>query len=296
MATSHRTGWILFAAALVVAGCDSSSDDSDSGEPASSTTVSEVVQAGQPTTEAIVLESPDGVVRVEVPAGAVLEGTPLAIELVDPAEVPSLAGIVAIGSAYRLVPTEVTFPEPLLITYELPLAGIGRAGAVPLVYSVLERDGTALRAIEQRTEVAEAQLRHVSQIDRFGTFALLDGGVDLTLEPVRADEVARGESFEATLTVALSDGPVEPGYDIEVQWEASGALSTEPDEAEPVIGFGVGDPTSVTFAQDQACVADGAGTYVATLAVVLSSEAGDAAPDRQLLQLTGEATCGEVGR
>ncbi|MGI9645109.1 MAG: hypothetical protein ACR2O6_07355 [Ilumatobacteraceae bacterium] len=247
-------------------------------------------------TESVILESSDGVVQLEVPAGAVLEGTPLGIEVVDPSDVPGLEGTTPIGSAYRLVPTELVFPESLQVSYQLPISETGRSDALPLVYTVLERDGTARRALEQSSSREGDDLRHLSDIDRFGTFVLLDGGVDLTLDPVAVAELSAGDSFEATMTLSLSDGPVEPTYDVEVRWGQSGAVVTEPGDDIAISELGVVDPAPATIAKGFTCSVEGAGTYTVELSIVLSPAADDPAPNRQVALLDGEATCGDVGR
>ena len=292
-AASLRAAWLLFVFAALLAGCTGSS--SDVSEPTSEP-VADVV-AIPVTTEAVVLQSADGVVELEVPAGLVLEGTPLAIEIVDPDAVSGLEGTTPLGSAYQLKPSDLGFAEPLILAYRLPIELTARDEGVPLVFTAVQSDGIVRRAVEQRTEAFDGtHLVHISKIDRFGTLVMLDGGVTFTMEPNRIDGLTAGESFVAALTTTISRDTIElwPEYGLEMRWSASGSLSGQLGESDKLASLG-DDAPDWTVAKEFSCDVVGAGEYEVEVGVDVSTHF-DEGPTRQFVVVFGQASCGDVGR
>lgn len=292
----------MLACLVLLAACGGSSSDStpspSSTPSAGATPLAE--EPGRPrTTESTILESPDGLVELEVPAGAVLEGTELAIEMIDPSDLAGLDGTTPIGFGYRLQPTDITFPEPLILSYRFPAETAGSTSRVPLVYTMIEADGVLRRTSEQRTESSpEGELVHLSEIEGFGTIVMLDGGVTFSLEPDAIAIASPGDSFEATVTATFRRESIEPwpNYGVEMRWHVAGAFSAQSSDVETLDGLGTDTPEqTLKLVNRFTCDQIGDGGYSAEIGIDVSTHFDDV-PTRQFITVSGESSCGDVGR
>lgn len=310
----------ISALVLGIAAC-SSSGDVDSGSPTTSSTDSSTPAVdpapslthsapgvlGPPTSEAIALESADGAVSLEVPAGAVREGTDVGIDVIAPGEVDGLDGNPTVGSSYRLRPTDLVLAEPLIVTVELPTVE-GEAGgqAVPLVVAVVGHGGRLTAALEGRTEVGDdGGTVHRATIDRFGDLVLVDVGVTFELSvndaavPVTSRPIALlpGESFESTVSAQPTRDATPGPFDLRVRWSAAGTLSAESAGGDELIeGLQIDGSDLVEISTVRlTCDVVGSGSYRGEVRVDTPGPPGGIA-SVQFIELVGEASCGDVGR
>lgn len=297
MRTTHRSRWATAVGFLAVAACSSgggaSTDtgtDPDIGESVVDTGL------GPPISESVFLESADGVLTIEVPAGSVREGIDLGIDVIDPAEVDGLADATPIGPAYRLRPTGLRFTDPLVASFRLPADPTGR---LPLMIAVVAADGVVEAEIEGHSEfLDDGDLAHRSTIDHFGDIVLLDGGLDFAFEPQQVAGLTPGDSFDATFSAGVTGATIEPwpDYDLQLRWSVSGAVSgPSEDVVESSDAFAVAGDDDWIVATEITCDVVGAGVHRAEVRVDAAGLPGDTMTS-QFLSLVGESTCGEVGR
>lgn len=276
----------------VGASCSSSGDGADGSVP----TVAPVRDA-----EPALLVSDDGVLEVEIPGVIVGSGVEPSIATVG--AVPD--GATAVAGPYELRPSGLVLPEPLIVTLRLPAPSLD-AGGVPLVALVVDDGTTTAAAVEGRTAVGDSgELVHVTRIDRFGVLTLVDGGVAFELQPESIAELAVDEKADVTATARARPGVIEPWAveKVDARWLVGGGFSGVADEDETVDDFGPDAAQDVWELRNElTCDAVGSGQYTVEFSVVFGAAFGSAsgededAPSRQIVEMTGEASCGDVGR
>ncbi len=295
MTKSQGSVRLGLACLLALAAC-SSDGATTSTEPATGTNLP------PPIVEPVVLASADGVVSLEVPAGVVRQGTDLGIDTVDPATVVGLDGATPIGAAYRLRPDGLRFPEPLRVMFRIAAPETGNSTGLPLVLAMIVSDGGVRAEIEGRTALADTgggEIEHLAAIDQFGTLVLVDGGVTFDLQPAQVADLEPGDSFEAALVAGAERNSFEswPSIDLQARWGTAGAASEQGSSAtETVSGFGAdGTAQEWTVVNEYMCEVVGSATHSVEIRVDVSGLPGDA-QTLQFVDLSGESTCGDVGR
>lgn len=282
---------------LAVAACSSdggASTDAEAGPDIVDSAVDTALAA--PISESVFLESADGVLTVEVPAGSVREGIDLGVDIIDTADVDGLGDAVTVGPAYRLRPAGLRFAEPLSAVYRLPADQTGR---LSLMIAVVAADGVIEAESEGRSEISDdGDLVHRSAIDLFGDLVLLDSGLEFALEPRQVADLAAGDSFDAAFSAGVTGSTTEPwpDYDLQMRWSVSGAVSGPSDGViESTDAFGGEGDDGWVVAAEFTCDVVGAGLHRADVRVDATGLPGDATTT-QFLSVVGESTCGDVGR
>lgn len=159
---------------LLVAACGSQDDAETAGEPGAATTT---------VAESTVVESDDGGLSLEIPDGALPEGTSAAditITALGAEDLPGpLAGTDLRSAFYSLEPDGLQFDEPVTLTRRFDAAGSGfdLAEGVPVPYLVLSDPAgeTFEPASEQTVQVEGGEVVLSGTIEHF-SFAYAFGG------------------------------------------------------------------------------------------------------------------------
>lgn len=262
------TLWLVVVALSAACG-DGTSDTSESGTAAQTDTAPSEPTVGP---DGGVVMSLDGVLKVEVPAGALSESVPIAIEAASATDL-GLDESVAAGTAYQITPDGTEFSVPVGITMTLSAADLGVTGdGVPFIHIFHgEDDGWVPLSTETTRDGDEvavaASVSHFSSIIAFAPadFWGPDGrppssfDPDLVLRPGTATVLVRG-SFVASWWLWTKEWAntfeADPSTDI-ANLAVSGAVASFEldDDAGTVTGTG-----TVTCGD-----AEGAGEYVVTV-------------------------------
>lgn len=276
-----------FALAVVSCGGD---DDGAAPEPTPGVSPAAAPTPRSVIQEPVFLRSEDGVVDLEVPAGAAFADMELMVEEIDPATMTGLDDLTVIA-AYRLSPTGLRFPEPIPIVLRLPAEQDSSSLRLPLLRAMVRSGDSLAQPGEQTTFVdGETQLLHLTTIESFGTILIVDDGLAVELQPRRATQAGPGNSFIVEMTLT-SEPTLDLDGEILVRWTRSGALGTGTSDEVPVPELAAGASTVVE--QEFTCEVIGAAVYRLEVSVTTGS---DDDFTRQLLTLEGESACGDVGR
>lgn len=172
----HRSRWILPLALLALAACGegSTAGPGDGGDITPTPTA-----VGQPTGAAVTatigaeggaLESADGKLRVEVPAGAVTAATTFSVQPIESKAWGALAG--GIG-AYRLEPHGTTFAKPVRLTFHYGAADL--AGTAPALLRLASQDDQGYWRIWRQATVDAAAHTIALDAPHFSDWSLITG-------------------------------------------------------------------------------------------------------------------------
>jgi hypothetical protein len=224
MTARHPLALILASIVLLFPGCDGSTP---------LTAIDDEEEEGEEATTGVDLVSPDSLVTLSVPPGAVPEGTTLTIE-----ETVDEAALMAVGRVYVLGPAGTQFAEPATLRLMLPFE------PAEVHYDLTGEDLTLARIEDGNwtplPTTWEAETRTLSApVDHLSVFG---AAPDIYVPPYNvrdeqpywlwADEwygfIARVEHFE--------EGTLPPGpYHMTLRAGAMGLLSEDPDEFELVL-------------------------------------------------------------
>ncbi len=180
---------------LAAAGCGGSGED-DAPPPAPgqgiATPVGEAVDAAVITTIGAAggeLESADGMVRLQIPAGALA-----ADQVVGVQRITNLAPG-ALGEAWRLTPEGVTFATPARLTFHFTPSGIG--GSAPELLRIASQDSQGYWALHEDVTLDAEEGTVAVSTRHFSDWSLVTGAL---LSP-RSATIKPGEQLPLTLVV-----------------------------------------------------------------------------------------------
>jgi hypothetical protein len=160
------------------------------------------------------LQSADGAVTIEAPAGAVAEPVTISVRQLSPVEIPDdiEGGDVIAGAVWELLPDGLAFLQPFQVTYEARLEELAspeelQTGASPIPVLLLRSAGGELEqageaAVETDFEAGTVVSR--GEIAHFSFLAAGLGPLDLLLEPAVA-EAPTGAALPGT-RVTVTNG------------------------------------------------------------------------------------------
>ena len=241
--TRVRAAAAVLGTLAVVVGACGGDGDGDGG--------SDVQQA-----ESTVVESPDGMVSIEVPPGAVDDGIELSIEPLDPADLPPELDGIEVANTYALLPDGTTFTEPATLRHRLADEEVGTVGIVDVGVPALrsadgewERLGDPTVQVDADEIIVLGAITHFStyvdlvgvqftypEVDRFGegevpisgTFGLRAMGDLDTLAVDYAGPTYQPNDFSAWIGMAYDDPDLATSFTLDMQSEAwAGALGGE---------------------------------------------------------------------
>lgn len=203
----RRWRWMI-AFLLVASACgggDSGGDTATTGVSDVAAVSPEDTQAAGGSPEGVSVTSSDGIVTVEVPAGAAPDGVTVTVDAGDPASLPQElrdSGLPVF--VYELGPDGTQFAEPVMVTFRIPAAVAGFDPAVGMPMAVLaSRSGEGLLDLYASVDVSLAGdvLVVSGSTDHFTQAVVVLSGVSLSLvtrpSPVKVGE---GQIFHALVS------------------------------------------------------------------------------------------------
>jgi len=245
------------------------------------------------------VRSADGLVTLDVPAGALAQDTTITVRPVQGSQVPSdVAQLEPLGNVYSLGPDGTRFAKPVHITMGFNTDNVGVSDPsklwlpLPLVRA---SDGTKsgfdnpLVTLDTRTH----SLHAAGDISHFSTVTLVKGVATGRLDPDSVTSTYPGSAWTATVTVAnIGNGHFGIDYDLFV-YEVSES-STQPVAVLPVThpsghgnGVAVGSSRATSPPSQFVCGGTGNGTYTINFTIRFSG----GWLDYNSYALTGDAGC-----
>jgi len=172
---------------IVLAACGGNGDD---GSPSAADPAS----GGAAASTAQMVTSADGLVTLDIPAGAVPAGVEVTIEPAEPSE----------GSlvAYEFLPDGLVFSEPATVSVEVAMDESPIGEPVRLVRPAwLSSDGTEDDQIEFTVSSTEGGISVSGAIDHFSRFELLSGDVVTITQTSPAEFVELDSTFSVSFDV-----------------------------------------------------------------------------------------------
>ena len=198
-----RWRWTI-AFVLVVSACGGG----DSGGDTATTGVSEDTPATEASPVGVSVTSSDGIVTVEVPAGAAPEGVTVTVDAGDPGSLPQqLLDTGLPVFVYELGPDGTQFSEPVTVTFRIPAALAEFDPAVGMPLAVLaSRSGDGLLDLYGSVDISlDGDVLVVSgSTDHFTEAVVILDGVELSLVTLPSPvKVGKGQIFHALVSNIL---------------------------------------------------------------------------------------------
>lgn len=198
----------LVAAAVVVVACGGGEGGDGDGATEASADASPQADSQAMNPEALSIESADGAVALEIPAGAIPAGTDVTVAPVPIDEAPaSFAELGSVAALFDLQPDGLTFDTAATLSYRVPLTD-GDPTAIPVVIGLLESGGEVTALAEQhlqRHDTGDVTL--TASIEHFSTVGFFDDVLTVTMTPesATAEVDSPSSSFGAELTLKGAD-------------------------------------------------------------------------------------------
>lgn len=245
-----------------------------------------------PTPGVVTITSDDGKLTLEIPRGAVDEGTEISVTSVPLEQLPEALQVLrGVGDGYRLEPEGLEFSESVAVSLELDadeiaeVQGEGGTAAVALVSLTADGEREVLGkpvtevSLSEGTVVARGELSHLSYLSR--TIGSLKVNLVRPEPPV-------GEVFTATLQVAN----IGEEAGVELRGAAGISLAFGAVSVEGARSFAGDVPFEVP--REFQCSQPGSGRYgVEVSAVSVAEVEGTMLETRLTVVLEDAVECGE---
>jgi len=156
------------------------------------------------------ITSDDGMLTLEIPAGALAEDTRITIQEVDAGDMPDEFADLGEGMGYELSPEGLTFAEPVMVSLTLDPASLKIEGGdgyeVHALLSWSEEYGLApLEELVLEISLSEGVATLNGEMDHFSYITRSKSGMTVSLEEVENEQPVGG-SFTARVFVSLQYG------------------------------------------------------------------------------------------
>ena len=230
--------WMPTVAALAVLVLAACGDSSPTGPDGDDNVTAVPTHAGAPRGAAVtatigagggVLESADGKLRVEVPAGAVASATEFSVQ---PIENKAWGALDVASGAWRLAPHGTTFAKPVRLTFRYEDADLD--GTAPALLRLASQDDEGYWRLYRQTVVNAAQRTISVETTHFSDWSPIAGArvfaEETTVETGRTTTLhvrdcrvaAQDEDFLVPLLYECSDGGVYAGT--AKNWSVNGVV------------------------------------------------------------------------
>lgn len=185
---------------VVLAACGGSDGASDA--PNEPSDASDPVSTEAGTAPAQTITSPDGLVTLDIPAGAVPADVEITIELEQPSE-GSLVG-------YEFLPDGLVFAAPATVSVEVALDEVAPGESVRPVRPVwFSGDGTEDEQIDFSVTRTDGGILVSGEIDHFSYLRMIHGGFATVVQEEPGEFVEFESMFEASFRATADDDETE---------------------------------------------------------------------------------------